>query len=277
MANNKLPFSNLQQKLDELSTRRYIEVLRNRVNDLNKKLNTQPYFDQYPGKTQPFIFSKLYGPFGLEATRRTTNPGHESLAPLVNPSKPLLPRNQNILTSRIGAFYWCSTHVTGYLSWTYTEDPGFAFPVPIDPQAPSDIFDPVLERNGGAALLNNFSSMNLSQAGTTVPIIGFELGLYDKKRGRYSGDGVLPSEAFCSGNFGNRKLPEPIRFDVDTELEPRVHITEVRMGDYLNTDQSFNAAKVQCYLNICFKGYYSVDETAESDDVWFQSIPSRQG
>ena len=277
MTNKNPPFANLQQKLEELSTRRYIEVLRNRVNDLNKKLNTQPYLDQYPGKTQPFIFSKLYGPFGLETARRTTNPGHESLAPLVNPSAPLLPRNQNILTSRIGAFYWCSTHVTGYLSWTYTEDPGFDFTVPINTQIPSDIFNPVLEANGGAALFNNFASLNFAQTGTTVPIIGFELGLYDKKRGRYIGDGVLPSEMFCSGNFGNRRLPQPIRFDVDTELEPRLHITEVRMGNYLDTDQSFNAAQVQCYLNICFKGYYSVDETAQDDAAWFRSVPSQQG
>lgn len=271
---NKLPFPDLQQKLDELSTRRYIDVLRNRVNDLNRKLKTQPYLDQYPGKTQPFIFSKLYGPFGLEATRRTDQPGHESLAPLVNPSEPLLPRNQNVLTGRVGAFYWCSTQVTGYLTWTYTEDPGFTFPVPIDPQQPSDIFDPVLEKNGGAVLFNNFSTMGLEQTGTTVPLIGFELGLYDKKRGRYIGDGVMPSEMFCSGTFGSRRLPEPIRFDVDTELEPRVYITEFRMGDYLDTDLSFNAAEVRGYLNICFKGYYSVDETAESDDRWFQQIPS---
>lgn len=275
---NKLPFPDLQQKLEELPTRRYIDVLRNRVNDLNKKLNSQPYFDQYPGKTQPFIFSKLYGPFGMQATRRTANPGFESLAPLVDFNQPLLPRNQNILTGRIGAFYWCSTQVTGYLSWTYVSDPGYTpapgFAVPINPLPPADIFDPALERNGGACLFNNFSTQGLRQTGTPVPIIGFELGLYDKKRGRYIGDGVMPSELFCAGTFGSRKLPEPIRFDVDTELEPRVHITEVRMGDYLNTDQKYNAARVACYLNICFKGYYSVEETTEYDQKWFESIPS---
>jgi hypothetical protein len=272
---NDLPFPDLQQKLEELPTRRYIDVLRNRVNDLNRKLRTQPYLDQYPGKTQPFIFSKLYGPIGLQTPRRTENPGFESLAPLVSPSTPVLPRNQNILTSRIGAFYWCSTQVTGYLSWTYVSTPGA--PIinpPIIPQEPSDIFDPVFPNNGGACLFNNFSTMGLEQSGTIVPILGFELGLYDKKRGRYIGDGVMPSEMFASGTFGDRKLPEPIRFEVDTELEPRVYVTEVRMGDFLDTDQAYEAARVQCFLSIAFKGYYSVDETAEADDRWFQTVPN---
>lgn len=269
---DELPFPDLQQKLEELPTRRYIDVLRNRVNDLNRKLRTQPYLDQYPGKTQPFIFSKLYGPIGLQTPRRTEKPGFESLAPVVNMSQPVLPRNQNILTSRIGSFYWCSTQVTGYLSWTYVSDPGFN--VPVDVREPSDIFNPVLENNGGACLFNNFSTMGLTQSGTIFPILGFELGLYDKKRGRYIGDGVMPSEMFASGTFGDRKLPEPIRFEVDTELEPRVYVTEARMGTALDTDQAYEAARVQFFLNICFKGYYTPDETSQADDAWFRGVKS---
>lgn len=268
----ELPFPDLQQKLAELSTRRYIDVLRNRVNDLNQKLGTQPYLDQYPGKTQPFIFSKLYGPIDLQTPRRSTNPGFESLAPLVNPRQGLLPRNQNILTGRQGSFYWTSVQTTCYVTASYVSDPGFA--VPINPIEPGDIFDPVFPRNGGATLFNNFSTQGLTQVGTSVPILGFEMSLYDKKRGRALADGLIPSELLCAGTFGFRHLPIPMRFDEDSEIEARVHVTEARLGTSLDTDQSYDASRVKFYLAISFKGYFSKNESLTRDEIWFKSVSS---
>lgn len=278
----ELPFPDLQQKLAELSTRRYIDVLRNRVNDLNQKLGTQPYFDQYPGKTQPFIFSKLYGPFGLTSARRSEPVGRtafEQYAPTAAAAEYLVPRHENILTGRIGSFYWCSTQVTGYISWTYVSDPEVevydtSMPVPIDPREPGDIFDSVIGANGGACTWNQFASTDFSQKGSENPLISFDMALYDKKRGRYLGDGKIPGEMFCSGRYGPRKLPEPIRFDPDSELEPRVFINEVKMGSFLDTDQAYTAARVACYLNVCFKGYF-VSEEPGFDGAWFQSVASR--
>lgn len=280
----ELPFPDLQQKLAELSTRRYIDVLRNRVNDLNQKLGTQPYFDQYPGKTQPFIFSKLYGPFGLvrpglAETIEDCNTAFQLLAPTAAPADYLLPRHENILTGRTGSFYWCSTQVTGYISWTYVEDPeieyyGDILPAPIDPREPGDIFDSVIGANGGACTWNQFASTDFSQKGSENPLISFDMAFYDKKRGRYLGDGKIPAEMLCAGSFGPRKLPEPIRFEPDSEIEPRLYINEVKMGSFLDTEKAFLAARVACYLNVCFKGYFIMEEPG-FDGAWFQSISSK--
>jgi hypothetical protein len=57
--------TDIYQHLKELPYRRYIDVQRNRVNDLNKKLDTAAYLDQYPGKVVPWMFSKLYGPISM--------------------------------------------------------------------------------------------------------------------------------------------------------------------------------------------------------------------
>ena len=143
-------------QLKELPIRRYVDMLRNVVNDYTNKLDTSAAWDQYPGKKVPYCFSKMYGPFSLLATRHTVGSdpvpgltqGFLKLAPLVSTSVPLLPRGTNILTGCDVAFFWDSVDVFGYYSLTYTTNPGLPavvppVVVPVNPTPAADIFDPV--------------------------------------------------------------------------------------------------------------------------------------
>ena len=73
--------------------------------------------------------------------------------------------------------------------------------------------------------------------------------------------GIGPVDAAPAGwpPLGSRprrwgKVAQPIRFDPNTELEPRIYINEVRMGNILDTDQAYNAAQVKVYLFVTFHG-----------------------
>ncbi len=248
------------ERLSNLPIRRYANALRNQVNDLTKRLDSQAYLDQYPGKSVPGLISKLYGPIALTTARRNGATGFEAFATVANPGQFVLPRNTNILIGRDAAFYWCSTNVYGYLSWTYAADPGFA--APITTLGPGDIFDTVIERNGGAIAMNNFALDGYITP--TRPNISFELDLYDRKRGRSINDGKLPAETFAGGAFEFKKAPSIVRMDVDTEIEPRLYVDEVRMGANLNADQPFNAARVRAYVSLVLKGYFVYDEHRNS-------------
>lgn len=326
--------NDVYKKLAELPLRRYVEVLRNKAQDLTSMLGAPAYFDQYPSKRVPWIFSRTYGPINLTATRHyddvldsgtataggantltdagagwtvdafvgclvritggtgagqtrtiasntptvlttttnwSTNPdatslyeilqqGFNQLAPLVDTSQYLLPREGTIKTGREAAFVWCSSNAFAYLSWTYTQDPQIPFfpatlPVPVNPIAAGDLFDPVVPMNGGAAIIPNIANAN-----HTSPRVCFEMALYDKKRGRFLTDGSLPAEAFVGGAFSNKLTPKQTRWNVDTEIEPRLIITEVNMGPVLEAAKAYNAASVAVYVNVAFTGYNVLEE-----------------
>ncbi len=255
--------TDIYEHLAELPYRRYVDVQRNRVNELNRKLNSGAYLDQHPGKVIPWAFSKLYTFGMIKAGIGTSATGFDALATLTNPAVPILPRNTNILTTREAAFYWCSTNVAGFVSWTYTSDPAYAgLPTPINATPVGDIFDSVFSNNGGAQVLNNFANPPVASA-YKPPKICFDIELYDRKRGRSITDGRVPAEIFLGGGyeFKNVGAGVPVRFDVDTEIEPRVYINECRMSSpALDTNTPFNASSVQCYLNIVWKGYYALDQ-----------------
>jgi hypothetical protein len=243
--------------LKDLPFRRFALAQLNRVNDLVQRLGVPAMADQYPGKQEPSMFSCIYGPITLQATRRLDTAGFDLLAPLVTPQTPVLPRDANPVTGHDYAFYWMDWNVAGFVQWGWTEDPGDALlPVPIDPTPLGDIFDPVLGANGGAQIWQNFSN---SLAFLSQPRICFEIDLYDKKKGRSITNGRLPSEIVCGGAFEFKKAFGPTRWDPDTEIEPRVYITEVKMSPRLDTDSAFEAAQVQVFLNIAFRGYHAFD------------------
>jgi hypothetical protein len=243
----------------------YVDTLRNKVSDLADRLNSPAALDQYPGRRVPYAFSRLYGPVGPTTPRRGDAGGFEELAPLAQPAQFILPRNGNIRVGQIGSFFWQETNVYAYLSWTYSADPGplgngLVTPVATFPSA-GDIFDNVFPDNGGALAFNNFRFLDYSPppvgfATVLPPDVSFDLGLYEKTRGRFLHDrDRMPINVFAGQNFANRKVGQAIRFDPNTELEPRVYINEVRMGNVLDTDQAYNAAQVKVYLIITFHGY----------------------
>jgi hypothetical protein len=406
--------NDVYKKLAELPLRRYVEVLRNKAQDLTSMLGAPAYFDQYPSKRVPWIFSRTYGPIPLTATRHTpptepmnvvkvlestitarnattitdatqawaldqyagftlevagqtrlitnnnltvlfvtpsfsplppvgstyqifgsqgtttgastssitdatqawsanqfaagyfnvkilTGPaagqiativsntptsltvspsfsvspgvgasyqilgsGFNQLAPLVDTSTYLLPREGTIKTGREAAFVWCSSNAFAYLSWTYTQDPEVSIAgsdppaplsVPINPITAGDLFDPLIPMNGGGVIVPNIANANYRS-----PRVCFELALYDKKRGRYLTDGSLPAEAFVGGSFSNKLTPKQTRWNVDTEIEPRLTITEVNMGPVLEAAKAYNAASVAVYVNVAFTGYNVLEE-----------------
>lgn|GEM_PF-5804114 len=352
-------FRDVYQKLAELPLRRYTEVLRNKAQDLTNMLVDPAYFDQYPSKRVPWIFSRTYGPIPLTATRHvpptevvvdstvtagslsntlvdatqawtvdqfaggaftvtlpsgsgtgptplvpqtraivsntpntlTVTPfwtggfppaagqpyqilgsGFNQLAPLANPDSFILPREGTIKTGRDAAFVWCSSNAFAYLSWTYDAEPDFGDPSPPTPVVPlpaGDILDPVLSMNGGAVIIPNIANANHRS-----PRVCFELALYDKKRGRFLTDGRLPAEAFVGGAFSNKLTPKQTRWNVDTEIEPRILVTEVSMGPPLDGTQPYSVAKVAAYINVAFIGYNVLEEHYNEADT-FSAVKSR--
>lgn len=339
--------NDVYKKLAELPLRRYVEVLRNKAQDIVSQLGTPAYFDQYPSKRVPWIFSRTYGPIPLTATRHydqvlysgttdvfsgagtltledttaappgwdvdqwvgcvvevsgqtriiasntatvltVTTPwsvavpigsaysimqaGFNQLATLTNPDGFILPREGTIKTGRDAAFVWCSSNAFAYLSWTYEGNPNFINPsvvVPVTSLPIGDILDPVLSMNGGAVIIPNIANANYAS-----PRVCFELALYDKKRGRYLTDGRLPAEAFVGGSFSNKLTPKQTRWNVDTEIEPRVLVTEVNMGPPLEGAQPYSVANVAAYINVVFIGYNVLEERFNEADT-FSAVKSR--
>jgi hypothetical protein len=268
--------------------KRAVDIVRNRVDDLRVAMNSPAFLDQYPANSVPYVFSKLYS-FGLTTPQRrgvfggAPGDGWVNLAPVVDPGAFIVPRNGNIFVNREGSFYLCEMNANGYVSFTWASDPGaganpdesppFDFtapPVQFGGATAGDIFDSVIDNNGGAVALDYFYSIPkgpseidpgpppvLKAFGDAMrrPHICFDLELYDRKRQRLLHDEKLPPQLFTAQNFANKNAASPIRFDVNTEVEPRVRILEMRMADLLDTDQAYNAAVVRGYLNLTFFGY----------------------
>lgn len=288
----------LFQRNQELIQLRYLDVQRDRVALCQRELDQAgyggPYLDQYPAKRKPAMYTRMFGPFGMQAARRdTTTSGFELLAPLVTPSQFAVPRTSNVLTGREKLFYLTRINITCFMSWTYVTDPGFN--APIDPRDPADIFDPVIGSNGGASLLLNHSGTGFDAAPQPPPSAGaapvsyfapracFEFELYDKRRGRALTDGPVSGELIAGGAFDNKMLSgmarkginHGYRFDADTELEPRLYITEIRPGSALEptlyanpANTAFNAARVKVWFQIGMVGYQQY--AIEKDGLWHE-------
>lgn len=222
----------------------YINTLRNKIADINAMIDSPAALDQYPGRSVPYCFTRLYGPISL------TSPV------TVNPSQYLLPRNGNVKVGRYGSFVWCETVVTTYLSWTWKQQPE-SLPVSVEAFGAKngDIWDFVVENNGGALVMQNnrYVATDTSPA-VAPPTVCFELGFYDKLRGRYLHDrDRLPSRLFAGQNFASKETGEAVRFDNNTEIEPRLYVSEFSLGRNLD-EETLEDAYAKAYLVLTFKG-----------------------
>jgi len=249
----------MEQQVQDTIDQHKLWALQQQVDDLEREINETAGLDQSVAKTIPWVHSFLYGPVSCRSARHPgIGTGHELLATVVDPTTPALPRGDNLKVGRGGAFYWCATNVCPYLSWTYTRDPGGVFGgVPVRPVA-ADIFDSVVDRNGGAQPMMNVSGFAFTRA--CAANVSFEVDIYDKKRGRSITNGRVPGEMLAGMSYGFNSMGKPSRFEDDTELEPRLYITEIRMTSYLNTDAAFSAASVAAYVNLAFRGYRVLED-----------------
>jgi hypothetical protein len=254
-SHNERPRNALSSHL-ERPFKRAVDVVRNRVHDLTSRMHAPAFLDQYPARTVPFMFAKTFE-LGLVTARKLDpdepgNEGFETFATPVNLGAFVKSRNGNIFVNREGPFYWCSSNISSYVSLSYDADPGFGGFTYTNPTPASDIFNRAIEDNGGALAVNYFFGHVDYQVRANT---AFDLQLYDKKRNRFLHEEHLPPQVLTAQGFSNKHNASPIRFDPNTEIEPRVRVLEVRMGDLLDTDQAFNAAQFKAYLHLIFKGY----------------------
>lgn len=224
---------------------------RSRVADLLRRVDTPAFLAQHPAKAVPFVYSKIFD-VTLTAARRNGAVGFLASAPVADLDAYVKPRDSNILVGRDGAFYLCSMNAACYVSLTYDANPSFGTYTFVNSKSVSDIFDRAVEDNGGGLQCNFFFG---HQSYEDKPNVCFDLILHDKRRGRRIHDGHLPSQIMGSQNLGGRDVARSIRFDPNTEIEPRVRLLEVRMGSLLDTTAAYDAAQFKGYLNIMFEGF----------------------
>jgi len=205
-------------------------VLRNKVADIGRTLDNPVFFDQHPGKNVPYLFSKTY----------RFDPVAPSAADI---SGFLLPTNGNVLTGRDGSFYWCETNAFLFIQSNRT-------PVPNAGLFSTD------QAGGGAIGLQDMQGRfaPVTSSGFS-PFVGWEVDLYDKKRGRSITNGFMPGQTFFAGSTGYRRWNQPVRWDPDTEIEPRVRISVAE-----RSVAPVTATNVIFFLNIVFKGFTALSE-----------------
>jgi hypothetical protein len=237
---------NIFKALWELPIRRATQVLRNKVENLNKKIGYSPAnFDQYPGKANTWCFSCLYGPIPLTDGLLETN----------DQSAFFVPQGQNILTGRDASWFWTETNI-------------FAFGQRNDTSLTNkSIFDP--ERiGGGGTVIQNFQGPQAinNDSGATPGFgdfskISLEIDLYDLKRGRSITNGPMPTQVLQGGAFDFRAWPEAPRFDPDTEIEPRLYVRDA--------SEAINLPELNTvfFVNIVFKGVSVLQEVTGRESL----------
>lgn len=268
----KPDFGTLLQKHRQLPFARFMDLISSKLDDLNDLLRTPSPFDQSPGRQVPYCIPVLYGPLPLTTPVRQNaetglvdQTGFETLAKLATPDKFFLPRNGDILVGRELSVNINSLCAYGFVNWGYTTDPGFDVPY-TNPRGVGDIFDavgpdPSVDANGGAMPLDffggTFSTVSLPQP--NLPNIAFEVELYDKVRGRRMHNNRLPVEMFQGGRLAHRRTPSPLVWKQGTKIEPRLFVTEIRMGSVLDGLTAYQAASVKAYVCLVFKGVQKVE------------------
>lgn len=247
-----------EQSIREAPQRRILQGLLTRIDDADRRLDSPG--QQGPMGRKPQSLCVTWGPIGLQAPRREGTTGFLGLAPLVSPGTyltPNYPTQVNPFVATPGPFYWVSSGVYADFGWTYTTSPGRHLAPVAGKQA--GLFDAAIQNNGGGIVLNNFAGTQQFAGAPVHPRICAEIDIYDKTRGRSLTAGRVPLETFTGGAYGFKKLPEPLRFERGSQIEPRLYVTECGMTTALDSDDYYNAADVKVYVTMVMKGY-NVDE-----------------
>lgn len=254
---------NLLAKHRQLPFKRFMDLIRSKLDDLNDLLKRPTPYDQGPGRIIPYAIPVLFGPLVPTTARRAGAAdgvaGFETLAPLANSSAYVVPRAGDILIDREFSFRVNSMSVWGFLNWGYSADPtDFNVPV-IKPVG--DIFDNVLVNNGGAMPMDFFGGTfsTLSTPQPNLPNISFDLEFYDRLRGRRMHDKRIPSEMLQGGRIASRSTASPLVFEKGSKIEPRLFVKEIRMGSILDTEASYTAASVKAWVCVVLKGEQHIE------------------
>lgn len=251
---------------------RFMDLLRNRVADVNRMINVPAAYDQYPGRRVPCMYSRLYGPLPLTAARRASEAianGFENLADVANPSEFATARQGNIFVGRDGDFVWEQTAIFSYVSWTYSvaSVPNYLTTGVHAFATEGDIYDRVVDNNGGAVAMNNNryrpADCTTDYFNGANPIVSFDIGLFDRKRGVYLHDGDrLPMALFSGQTYENRINGAAGRFELGSEIEPRLFINEIRHFQLGPNDfeDDFEATQFRAYAYVVFMGYREQSE-----------------
>lgn len=265
----KPDFGTLVEKHRQLPFKRFMDVIGAKVDDLIEMLDRPAPYDQGPGREVPYALSAWFGPLPLTTARRVVNTagveGHELTAAVANPAAFVIPRNGDLLIGREMSVKINSISAYGFVNWGYKSNPGFNVPY-TNPNGVGDILDavgpdPAIGPNGGAMPMDYFGGCfsTLSSTQPNLPNISFEVELYDKLRGRRMHDKRLPSEMFSGGRIAHPLRASPLLWEKGSKIEPRLFITEIRMGSVLDTDTAFNAASVKAWVCLVFKGVQRVE------------------
>lgn len=143
-----------------------------------------------------------------------------------------------------------ASHVQGSTVYSLTN-----LTAPVAGVAAAGLFDPAIDSNGGAIILNNFGGNQQFSGAPVHPHLCCEIDLYDRTRGRSITSGRVPAETFMGGNYGFKKLSTPMSFEHGTEIEPRLYVTEAQMMAIMDETAVYLAASVAIYVTIVFKGF----------------------
>lgn len=239
----KPDFGTLLDKHRQLPFKRFMDTISAKLADINDMLNEPAPADQYPGKIIPYAVPLLYGPLPLVSA---TNP----------PTTPITARNGNALIGRELTFEVQSLAAYGFINIGYSGQPEIDVPRPNTPVG--DIFDNVVDQNGGAMPMDFFGS-TFGQLSSTVPNqmnISFDVELYDRLRGRRLHESRLPVELFQSGRIAHRKIASPIRFEKGSNIEPRLYLNEIQPGF---DPAEVTGLQVKAYVCLVLKGRQYVE------------------
>lgn len=265
-------FGTLVEKHRQLPFKRFMDLIEAKLDDLNDMLLKPTPYDQGPGRQIPYCIPVWFGPLPLTSPRPGENGGFEELATLANPFVFSVPKNGDILVNREQSVRIKSMNAFGFVNWSYTTAIVSAGTLVtptsvVNVRGAGDILDSIGTTqnglNGGAMPLDffggTFSTLADQATHTNLPNIAFEVELYDKIRGRRMHDGRLPVEMFQGGRFGHRSTPSDIVWAQGSRIEPRLYVTEIRMGDILNADANFLAASVKAWVCLVFKGVANIE------------------
>lgn len=227
----------------------YVNVLRNKVHDLSRIIwrdnGVDVFADQHSGNVKPFCYSRVWGPLTYQSA---------SLTQYILPS---YPSPSSIVVGREGAFWWDEVNCAVFSSWPMS--PVDTVNVP----AVGFIFDSAFKQNGGA-IPDPLMGLSVKANDHRQHPIGFDMVLYDKKRGRALHDDRLPREFFDGGRVTNKSLAEPIRFDPNSELEPRLYLNSPLEDEtgVITLDDGIHTVKTTRYIwiNIMFKGHIALED-----------------